>query len=141
MPCGRTWPGIRSRSTRTQVAQRPRAALLLVEGWQKIPEASATCVHRAMEASRPSVRSFLLDGKDPRLRDADQEAHWGLARLQGYGVAFLPVSLADCGVPLSGTDAYVLLLREDCGGPAAAQKAAQLVRSVLEAGVPGVPDP
>ena len=87
--------------------------------------------------SRPSVRSFLLDGKDPRIRDADQEAHWGLARLEGYGAAFLLVSLKACGLPLAGSDAYVLLLREDCGGAEAAQAAAQLVNGVLESGLPG----
>jgi len=78
------------------VVQKPRAALLLVECWQKLPEAllSMFCTNlfpmggfsvqkelllelpqsSTQEASRPSVKSFLLDGKDPRIMESDEQA-------------------------------------------------------------------
>lgn len=71
-----------------QVVQKPRAALLLVESWQKLPEAllSMFCTNLfsmggflcnkkllMQEASRPSVKSFLLDGKDPRIMESDEQ--------------------------------------------------------------------
>eukprot|EP00435_Cladocopium_sp_Y103_P005842 s4086_g1.t2 len=102
------------------VVQKPRAALLLAECWQELPE-----------ASRPSVKSFLLDGKDPRIMESDEQALWGLRYLDGYGAAFLEVPLAACGVPLAGQEAMIVLIRDDCGGASAAEVASQLVKTML----------
>eukprot|EP00434_Breviolum_minutum_P039609 symbB.v1.2.035177.t2/scaffold4679.1/size42772/5 len=107
------------RSLRKQVAtQKPHAALLLVECWQKIPE-----------VSQPSVRHFLMDGKDPRMES--EEAFWGLRHLDDYAATFLEVPLEACGVPLAGAEAIILLVRQDCGGVSAAEAASQLVRTIL----------
>lgn len=102
------------------VSKKPRAALLLVECWQKLPE-----------ASRPSVQSFLLDGKDPRIWDGDPKACWGLRHIDGYGVTFIDIPVADCGVPLAGHEAMLVLVREDSGGAAAAEATEQLVRKIV----------
>ncbi|CAE7031882.1 lkhA [Symbiodinium sp. CCMP2592] len=105
--------------------RRPRGCLLHCEGWHLLPE-----------ASRPSVYSFLMEGEDPR-RSEDRQVDWGLSRLQNYGVAFVELPLMKFGVPLAGPDAFVILIRADCGGREAADAAAKLMQAIGELKLPG----
>jgi len=105
--------------------RRPRGCLLHCEGWHLLPE-----------ASRPSVYSFLMEGEDPR-RSEDRQVDWGLSRLENYGVAFVELPLMKFGVPLAGPDAYVILIRADCGGHEAADAAAKLMQAIGELKLPG----
>ncbi|CAE7938265.1 lkhA [Symbiodinium necroappetens] len=105
--------------------RQPRGCLLHCEGWHLLPE-----------ASRPSVYSFLMEGEDPR-NSEDRQVDWGLSRLQNYGAAFVELPLMKFGVPLAGPDAFIILIRADCGGREAADAAAKLMHAIGELKLPG----
>jgi len=96
-------------------ARRPAVVLLVATDTWDMPPAELR-----------GVLGLLMTSREPCVSRGGQPC--GLEALEGYASDLCEVSFRDYGTPLSHGCVLIVLVREDCGGQAAASRAVQLTR-------------